>query len=95
MGVESTMNYINLALKTLLIIIATLIGLRITFIFIQRIPGVTISLSVIALGILSVALYKGSFEAIGLKNRQSILYAMIGAAVLFFISLSILMFVDR
>lgn len=90
-----TLNYLRLALQSLMIIIATLIGLRIIFILIQRLPGVVVSLSVIALCILGVAWYKGSFSAIGLNNRKSIMYTMIGTSLLFFVSLSILLFVER
>ena len=88
------MNYVLLALRTLIIIVVTLIGLRIFTILLQRVPGLFVSLSVIAIGILLVALQKGSFRAIGLKNRKSIVWAMGGCLLLFFVSGTVLLFVN-
>jgi len=89
------MNYILLVVRTLIIIVATLIGLRVFTMVLQRIPGLFVSLSVIAIGVLLFALYKGSFHAIGLKNRKSILWAIGGCILLFFISGIVLLYVNN
>lgn len=89
------MNTIQLILKTLIIIVATVFGLRFFTILVQRVPGLFVSLSAIAIGILLVALYKGSFKAIGLKNRKAIALAITGSAIVFIVSGVVFLFVDR
>lgn len=88
------MNYVFLAIRTLIIVVITLIVLRVFTLLVNRVPGLFVSLSVIAIGILSVALYKGSFRAVGLKNRRAILWAIGGSVVVFFVSGIVLLFVD-
>jgi hypothetical protein len=89
------MDTLKLILKTVVIIVATVFGLRIFTILLQRFPGLFVSLSAIALGVLIVAMYKGSFAAVGLKNRRAIALAMTAAVIVFLVSGAILLFVDR
>ena len=89
------MNTLQLILKTLLIIVATVFGLRIFTILLQRMPGLFVSLSAIAIGVFLYALYKGGFRAIGLKSRKAVSFALGASIALFLISGAIFLFVDR
>lgn len=86
--------FLKLLIKTLVIVLITLIALRFFTVLLQRAPGIFVALSVIASAILSVALYKGSFSAIGLHTKKSIIVALLGSIVLFIISTVILIFVE-
>ena len=64
------------------------------FTILLHFPGLFVSLSAIALGVLIVAMHKGSFAAVGLKPR-AIALAMTAAVIVFLVSGTILLFVDR
>jgi hypothetical protein len=83
----------RLIVRLLLTIVVMLISLRVVFLLFQRLPGLIVALSLIALATLSVALYKGSFKAIGLHNRHSITIAMIISGLLLILSTAILIYV--
>lgn len=55
-------------------------------------PGIIIALSIIAIGVLSVALYKGSFSAVGLHTRKSIRWAITVSVILLILSTAIFIF---
>lgn len=73
------------------LIIATLISLRILFVLIHRLPGVVVALSAISLLLFSVVLYKGGWQAIGIRTRKSSALAVIVSAVLLIVSTAILL----
>lgn len=78
-------------LKLLLIIFITLFAMRILIVLVNRLPGVVVALSLIAIMIFSIAYFKGGFRAIGLRSRKASGIAIIIAALLFIISTGILM----
>jgi hypothetical protein len=77
-------------LRLFLIIIATLFSLRILFVLVNRLPGVVVALSIIAIMIFSLAYYKGGFQAIGIHSRKASAIAIIAAVILLIISTAIL-----
>lgn len=89
------MNTIQWLLRIVILAAVTIIGLRIFVVLLQRVPGLFVSLSAIAMGILVYALYKGSFRAVGLRDRRAVLWTMAACLVLFLISGSVLLFADR
>lgn len=89
------MNTLRIIIRTLVITIITLFGLRIFTILLQRVPGVFVSLSILSLAILIIAFIRGNFRAVGLKNRRAILWAIGASFILFIVSGTIFLFVDR
>ncbi len=85
---------LRLVIMTLVIIFASLFTVRILVLVLNRAPGFIVALSLIALSILAIAFYKGSFNAVGLRTKKSIIYAMIAFFVLLIISTAILIFVQ-
>ena len=85
--------FLKVLIRTLAIVLLILIVARFSSILLVRIPGVFVSLSVIAIGIFSFALYKGSFRAIRLHTKTSVAWALIASIALFIISTAILVFV--
>ena len=73
---------IGIVLKWIIGILLLLIGLRFFVIFLQRAPGFFVGLSIVAAGVLLYALYRGSFHAVGLHSRKSILWALVGSLLL-------------
>lgn len=86
------LEILRLVIRTLMLILITLVGLRIFTLLLQRMPGVIVGLSVIAIISFSYALYKGSFNAIGLHTKKSVVIALIVSTVLFIVSTAILIF---
>ena len=87
------MQIIRIFIRLFLFVVVTLIGLRIIVLLLQRLPGLIVALSLLALFVLSFAWRKGSFRAVGLHSRHSITIALIVSGVLFILSTSILIFV--
>ncbi|MEX2416290.1 MAG: hypothetical protein WD424_09100 [Paenibacillaceae bacterium] len=85
------MNPVAYFLKLIVIIFGTLFALRILFILVNRVPGVVVALSLIAIMSFSIAYYKGGFRAIGIRSRKASVIAIIAATLLFIISTGILM----
>lgn len=75
-------------IAAIIIVIAIIILVRV----LARAPGIIIALSILAIGVLSVAFYKGSFSAVGLHTRKSIRFAIIVSVVLLILSSMILIF---
>lgn len=86
--------FLKLLIKTLFIVIVSIIVARIGIVILQRIPGVIVALSVISIGIFSVAFYKGSFSAVGLHTKKSIKISLTVSIILFVLSTAILIFVQ-
>jgi hypothetical protein len=84
---------LRLFIRTLLFVLIGLIALRFFVLFLQRAPGIFVALSVISAAALSIALYKGSFSAVGLHTKKSIKLALAVSALLFIVSTAILIFV--
>lgn len=84
------MNPIAYFLKLLAIIFGTLFALRILFVLVNRLPGVVLALSLVAIMIFSIAYYKGGFDAIGIRSRKASAIAIIAAILLLIISTGIL-----
>ena len=72
------------------IIIATLFSLRILFVLVQRVPGVVVALSIIAIAVFGVAFYRGGLQSIGIRSRKASALAIIAATILLIISTAIL-----
>ncbi len=87
------MSIVRFAGRLILTIIAVLITLRIMILLLQRVPGLIVALSLVALIILGSALYRGRLRATDLHNKQALVWALACAAVLFVLSTSILIFV--
>jgi hypothetical protein len=77
-------------IKLIFIIFITLFAARIIFVLVNRVPGVVVALSLIAIMVFSVAYYKGGFRAIGIQSRKGSAIAIIAAAIIFIISTIIL-----
>lgn len=86
--------FLRLLIKTLFIVIVSIIAGRIGLIILHRIPGVIVALSLISIGIFSVAFYKGSFSAVGLHTKKSIKISLIVSIILLILSSLILVFVQ-
>lgn len=87
--------FLKVLIRTLVIVLIILVIFSISSRLLTKIPGVFVSLSVIAMGIFSFALYKGSFHAVGLHTKKSVTWALIASSVLFLISTAILIFVGE
>jgi hypothetical protein len=84
---------LRLLVRLIFTLAVVLISLRFTVLLLQRLPGLIVAFSLIALAVLSFAFYKGSFRAVGLHTRQSITAAMIVSSALLILSTAILIFV--
>jgi|GEM_PF-1856521 uncharacterized membrane protein len=85
------MNPVAFFLRLIFIIFGTLFALRILFVLVNRLPGVVVALSLIAIMIFGMAYYKGGFHAIGIRSRKASAIAIIAATLLFIISTGILL----
>ncbi len=89
------MNPIAYFLKLLAIIFGTLFALRFLFVLVNRLPGVVLALSLIAIMVFSFAYYKGGFRAIGIHSRKASAILVIASILLLIISTGILMNIDN
>jgi hypothetical protein len=94
MGGCIMLTFLRLLIKTLLIVIVSIIVGRIFLLILHRVPGVIVALSTISIGVFSVAFYKGSFSAVGLHTKKSIKISLIISIILFILSTAILIFVQ-
>ena len=84
------MNPIAYFLKLLAIAFGTLFALRILFVLVNRLPGVVLALSIVAIMFFSIAYYRGGFHSIGIRSRKASAIAIITAILLLIISAGIL-----
>lgn len=75
----------------ILVIISLVVSIVIIRVLAAR-PGIIIAFSMLAIGVFSVALYKGSFSAVGLHTTKSIKLAVIVSICLFILSSAIFLF---
>lgn len=87
-------NPVTYFFKLLLIILGTLFSLRILFVLVNRLPGVVLALSLIALALCVLAYRKGGWHAIGLRSRKAALLAMLASFILTVVSTAILLNVN-
>lgn len=84
-------NPITYFFKLLLLILATLFSLRILFVLVNRLPGVVLAISLIALALCAFAYRRGGWHAIGLRSRKAAMLAMIACLILTIVSTGILL----
>lgn len=86
------LDFLNLLIRVLILVIIAVAASIVIIFILARFPGVIVALSAIAIGVFSVALYKGSFSAVGLHTPRSIKMAGAISIVLFIISIAIILF---
>src|SRR5690606_9985737 len=78
-----TIRYIG---KLIALIVGTLIGLRVLVIMINRVPGVIVGLSIIAIILFITAYIKGGWQAIGIRSKKASVIATIISVILLIVS---------
>lgn len=86
------LDFLNILIRVLILVIAAVAASIVIIFVLARFPGVILALSTIAIGVFAVALYKGSFSAVGLHTTKSIKIAGAISIVLLIISLAIILF---
>lgn len=85
-------DFLRVLMRAIIVAIITVIAIIIISQVLARSPGVIVALSILAIGMLSVALYKGSFSAVGLHSRKAIRWAIIVSIILLILSSMIFIF---
>ncbi len=84
------MQTVQYFVRLIALIIGTLIGLRVLFVMVNRIPGVVVALSIIAIIVFVTAYIKGGWQAIGVRSKKASAIATILSVILLIISSAIL-----
>ncbi len=84
------MQTVQYFVKLIALIIGTLIGLRVLFVMINRVPGVVVALSIIAIILFVIAYIKGGWHAIGIRSKKASIIATIFSVILLIVSVVIL-----
>lgn len=84
------MQAVTFLVRLVALVIATLISLRVLFVMIQRVPGVVVAISAVAIIVFSISYWRGGMRSIGIKSRKASALAGILSIILLIISTIIL-----
>ena len=84
------MQTLQLLVRLIVIIVATLFSVTLLIRLVYRLPGVVVALSIIALLLFGIAFIKGSPSILGIRSRKVAVLAMVFMFILLILSTVIL-----
>lgn len=84
------MKPVQFLARLVFLILVTLLAVIILIRVVQRLPGIIVALSAIALLLFGIAYFRGGLAAIGIHSRKAAALAILASAILLILSTAIL-----